>query len=201
MASMHGSWIRRSIKLTVLLLVLAGIGLGARFLTAQGAGNAAQAQPNRQPQAVPVLATTAEPKDFPVIVRGLGTVEAFNTVTVKSRVDGNIEKIGYQEGQYVHKGDLLVLIDPRPYQAQLEQAEATKAKDQANLANAQRDLARYAALLNTNLAVTRQQYDTQQATVAQLQADQAQIDAAKLNVAYCSSRADARCRSSLRYGC
>ena len=133
MASMHGSWIRRSIKLTVLLLVLAGIGLGARFLTAQGAGTAAQAQPNRQPQAVPVLATTAEPKDFPVIVRGLGTVEAFNTVTVKSRVDGNIEKIGYQEGQYVHKGDLLVLIDPRPYQAQLEQAEATKAKDQANL--------------------------------------------------------------------
>ncbi|MGB9647668.1 MAG: efflux RND transporter periplasmic adaptor subunit, partial [Stellaceae bacterium] len=176
--------------MALILLVLAGIGLGARLLTALGASTPAQAQPNRQPQAVPVLATTAEAKDFPIIVRGLGTVEAFNTVTVKSRVDGNIEKIGYQEGQYVRKGDLLVQIDPRPYQAQLEQAEATKAKDQANLANAQRDLARYAALLSTNLAVTRQQYDTQQATVAQLQAtvqaDQAQIDAAKLNVAYCS---------------
>lgn len=190
MASVDRSWGRRSIKLALILLVLAGIGLGARLLTAQGAGAAAQTQPNRQLRAVPVLATTAEAKDFPIIVRGLGTVEAFNTVTVKSRVDGNIEKVGYQEGQYVHKGDLLVQIDPRPYQAQLEQAEATKAKDQANLANAQRDLARYAALLNTNLAVTRQQYDTQQATVAQLQAtvqaDQAQIDAAKLNVAYCS---------------
>jgi multidrug efflux system membrane fusion protein len=190
MASVDRSWVRRSIKLALIFLVLAGIGLGARFLAANGAGTTAQAQTNRQPQAVAVLATTAEAKDFPIIVRGLGTVEAFNTVTVKSRVDGNIEKIGYQEGQYVHKGDLLVQIDPRPYQAQLEQAEANKAKDQANLENAQRDLARYAALLKTNLAVTQQQYQTQQATVAQLQAtvqaDQAQIDAAKLNVAYSS---------------
>jgi multidrug efflux system membrane fusion protein len=105
-------------------------------------------------------------------------------------VDGNIEKIAYREGQYVHKGDLLVQIDPRPYQAQLEQAEGTKTKDEANLENAQRDLARYAALLKGNLAVTQQQYETQQSTVAQLkatlQADQAQIDAARLNVAYCS---------------
>lgn len=190
MANVHKSWVRRSIKLALILVVLAGIGLGARFLTAQGAGTAAQGQPNRQPQAVPVLATTAEAKDFPIIVRGLGTVEAFNTVTIKSRVDGNIEKIGFQEGQYVHNGDLLVQIDPRPYQAQLEQAEANKAKDQANLENAQRDLARYAVLLKSNLAVTQQQYQTQQATVAQLQAtvqaDQAQIDAAKLNVAYSS---------------
>ena len=93
---MARSWVRRSIKLALILLVLAGIGLGARFLTALGARTPAQAQPNRQPQAVPVLATTAEAKDFPIIVRGLGTVEAFNTVTVKSRVDGNIEKIGYR---------------------------------------------------------------------------------------------------------
>src|SRR5690348_8626544 len=182
MASVDRSWVRRSIKLALLLLVLAGIGLAARFFTAQGTGTAAQAQPNRQPQAVPVLATTAEAKDFPIVVRGLGTVEGFNTVTVKSRVDGNIESIGYQEGQSVHKGDLLVQIDPRPYQAQLEQADANKAKDQANLENAQRDLARYAALLKSNLAVTQQQYQTQQATVAQLQAtlqaDEAQIDAA-----------------------
>jgi multidrug efflux system membrane fusion protein len=192
MAEANRSWIRRSTKLALILLVLAGLGLGGWFVIARGVGNAAQVagQPNRQPQAVPVLAATAEAKDFPIIVRGVGAVQAFNTVTVKSRVDGNIEKIGYQEGQYVHKADLLVQIDPRPYQAQLQQAEATKAKDQANLENALRDLARYAALLKDNLAVTRQQYDTQQATVAQLQAtmqaDQAQIDAAKLNVAYCS---------------
>ena len=190
MASVDRSSVRRSIKLALILLVLVGIGLSARFLTAQGAGAAAQAQRNLQPQPVPVLAATAEAKDFPIIVRGVGTVQAFNTVTVKSRVDGNIEKIGYQEGQYVRKGDLLVQIDPRPYQAQLQQAEATKAKDQANLENALRDLARYAVLVKDNLAATRQQYDTQQATVAQLQAtvqaDQAQIDAAKLNVTYCS---------------
>jgi len=115
-----------------------------RLLTARGAGTAAEgtAQQHRLPQAVPTLAATAEAKDFPIIVRGLGTVEAFNTVTVKSRVDGNIEKIGYQKGEYVHKGDLLVQIDPRPHQAQLAQAEANKAKDEANLENAKRDLAR-----------------------------------------------------------
>jgi multidrug efflux system membrane fusion protein len=192
MAMLDGYWVGRFAKLAAILLVLTAAGLGARLLTTRGAGTPAQAaaQQHRPAQPVPVLAATAEAKDFPIIVRGLGTVEAFNTVTVKSRVDGNIEKIGYQEGQYVHKGDLLVQIDPRPYQAQLAQAEANKAKDEANLENAQRDLARYAALLKGNLAVTRQQYETQQATVAQLQAtvqaDQAQIDAAKLNVAYCS---------------
>jgi membrane fusion protein, multidrug efflux system len=89
----------------------------------------------------------------------------------------------------VQQGDLLMQIDPRPYQAQLEQAEANKAKDQAALENAQRDLARYAAIVGNQMAVTRQQYDTQRATVQQdeaaVQSDQAQIDAAKLNVAYC----------------
>jgi multidrug efflux system membrane fusion protein len=89
----------------------------------------------------------------------------------------------------VHQGDLLMQIDPRPSQAQLEQAEANKAKDQANLENAQRDLARYAAIVSNQMAVTRQQYDTQRATVEQdqatVQSDQAQSDAAKLNVAYC----------------
>jgi multidrug efflux system membrane fusion protein len=127
---------------------------------------------------------------MPVVVRGIGSIQAYNTVTVKSRVDGNILKVAFTEGQFVHQGDLLIQIDPRPYQAQLEQAEANKAKDQANLANAQRDLARYAAIVSNQLAVTRQQYDTQRATVQQLEAtlesDQAQIDPAKLNVAYCA---------------
>jgi multidrug efflux system membrane fusion protein len=139
---------------------------------------------------VPVLVAAAEAKDMPIIVRGIGSVQAFNTVTVKSRVDGNIEKVGFTEGQYVHHGDLLVQIDPRSYQAQLEQAEANRAKDQANLENAQRDLARYAAIVSNQLAVTRQQYHTQRATVKQdeatVQSDQAQIDAAQLDVAYCS---------------
>ena len=124
------------------------------------------------------------------MVRGIGSVQAFNTVTVKSRVDGNIVKVGFVEGQLVRKGELLMQIDPRPYQAQLEQAQANQAKDQANLANARRDLARYAALLPQKLATTQQQYDTQKATVDQLTAavesDQGQIDAARLNVAYSS---------------
>lgn len=181
-----------SLKLVSVVLIVAILGSGGWFLASrQGVHSKAQAavRPAGQ-QAVPVLATTAKAKNFPMIVRGIGTVEAFNTVSVKSRVDGNIVKVAYTEGQFVHTGDLLVQIDPRPYQAQLEQAQANKAKDEANLENAQRDLARDAALLKTNLAVSRQQYDTQKATVDQLtaavQSDQAQIDAAQLNVAYCS---------------
>jgi membrane fusion protein, multidrug efflux system len=139
---------------------------------------------------VAVLAAPATAENVPIILRGLGAVQAYNTVTVKSRVDGNIVKVGFVEGQYVKKGDLLFEIDPRPYQAQLEQAQANKAKDEANLANAKLILARYAALLPTHLATTQQQYDTQKAQVEQLTAsvqnDQAQIDAAKLNVAYCA---------------
>lgn len=153
----------------------------------QPAGNAATAKPP-----VPVLVTKSTAADVPIFLRGIGTVQAFNTVTVKSRADGNIARVAFTEGQYVKSGDLLVQIDPRPYQAQLEQAQANKAKDDANLANAQRDLARFAALLSSQLAVTRQQYETQQAQVAQLQAtiqaDQAQIDAAKLNLDYASVR-------------
>jgi multidrug efflux system membrane fusion protein len=192
MANADKSLVGRWLKFLFVSFVVVGLGWGGWFVVTRSAADTAQAaaQPNRQRQAVPVLATTAEAKNFPIIVRGIGAVEAYNTVTVKSRVDGNIIKIGYDEGQYGHKGDLLVQIDPRPYQAQLAQAEANKAKDQANLENAQRDLARYAALLKGNLAVTQQQYQTQQATVAQdqatVEADQAQIDAAKLNVAYCS---------------
>lgn len=145
---------------------------------------------DQEKPAVPVFATAATTHDVPIIIRGIGSVQAFNTVAVKSRVDGNIIKVAFQEGQSVHAGDLLLQIDPRPYQAQLAQAEANKAKDQANLENARRDLARVAALVKTQLAATEQQYETQKATVDQLtaavQADQAQIDAVRLNVAYSS---------------
>ena len=140
------------------------------------------------PAAVPVYVAKAEVKDVPIPIRGIGEIKAFNTVTVKSRVTGAIVKINYRQGQYVHKGDLLLQIDPRPYQAQLEQAQADKAKDLANLENAKLILARYATLLPNKLSITQQQYDTQKATVDQaaaaVQADQAQIDAAQLNVDY-----------------
>lgn len=182
------------IKLLLMLAVVAAAALGVWWIESNSAQSSAAAAKKRgEPMSdtgVPVLAGTAGVKSFPIVVRGIGSVQAFNTVTVRSRVDGNIVKVAYSEGQAVNKGDLLVEIDPRPYQAQLEQAQANKAKDQASLANAQRDLARYAALLPTQLGVTRQQYDTQKAQVTQLsaavQADQAQIDAARLNVSYCS---------------
>ena len=140
---------------------------------------------------IPVLAATATAEDVPIILRGLGTVTAFNTVAVKSRVGGNITRINFTEGQEVKAGDLLIEIDPRPFQAALDQAKATLARDQANLKNAQADLARYAQLLQKNFA-PEQQYATQQATVAEdeatIQNDQAAIDAAKLNVEYASIR-------------
>src|SRR5690242_4772442 len=155
-------------------------------------GQQAAGQPAQQKRAVPVLATAATARDFPIIIRGLGSVQAFNTVSVKSRVDGQITNVAFHEGQYVRAGEVLLQIDPRPFQAQLAQASAAKAKDQANLENAQRDLARTAALLQTQLAATRQQYDTQKTLVDQLtaavQADQAQIDAVKLNVEYATVR-------------
>lgn len=192
MATAGKSRARSSIELALMIFVFAGVGLSGWFFASRQNGSRQKAQAaieqRHAPQAIPVLATMAEAKDFPVIVRGIGTVQAFNMVSVKSRVDGNIVQIAFIEGQFVHTGDLLVKIDPRPYQTQLAQAEANKAKDQANLENARRDLARLAALVKNQLAATQQQYDTQRATVAQLEAtvqsDQAQIDAAKLNISY-----------------
>jgi multidrug efflux system membrane fusion protein len=144
-------------------------------------------------QPVPVQTTAAKSETVPVFLRGIGTVAAYNQVAVKSRVDGNITKVLFNEGQSVHAGDPLVQIDPRPYQALLDQAQGNAAKDQANLENARRDLTRYSALLQSQLAVTRQQYDTQRALVTQLeaavQADQAVIEQAKLNVDYSTIRA------------
>ena len=89
-------------------------------------GQQAAGQPAQQKRAVPVLATAASARDFPIIIRGLGSVQAFNTVTVKSRVDGQITQVAFQEGQHVKAGDVLMQIDPRPYQAQLAQATANR---------------------------------------------------------------------------
>src|SRR5438105_9861549 len=140
---------------------------------------------------VPVTAGTVTAEDVPVFLHGIGSVQAYNMVSVKSRVDGQIVKIDFKEGQEVKEGDLLLQIDPRPYQAALAQAEAVKQKDEAQLAGAQADLERYAQLVPSGHQ-TRQSYDQQKALVAQLQAsikaDEAQIQTAKLNLGYSDIR-------------
>jgi multidrug efflux system membrane fusion protein len=148
---------------------------------------AAKARAQAGPAAVPVLVATAEAKDVPVILRGLGTVQAFNNSPLKAQVGGAVTQINFKEGQDVRKGDLLIQLDPRPYQAVLDQSKAALAKDQAALANAQTDLQRYSKLLAQNFT-PEQQYETQKSTVAQDEAavanDEAAISAAQLNVDY-----------------
>jgi membrane fusion protein, multidrug efflux system len=141
---------------------------------ATAASNAQKAARN----AVRVTIAPVDKSDFPVYLTGLGTVQGFNTVLVRTRVDGQIDKIAFKEGQLVNEGDLLVEIDPRPYQATLDQAKAKKAQDQANLANANLDLQRYTQL---GEFATKQQTDTQRSTVAQLTAQIAADDAAIFN--------------------
>ncbi len=140
--------------------------------------------------AVPVRTTTVEKADFPVYLTGLGTVQGFNTVVVRTRVDGQINRIAFKEGQFVKEGDTLVEIDPRPFQAALDQAKAKKAQDEANLANASLDLQRFTKL---GEFATRQQTDTQRSTVAQLtaqiQADTALIENAQTQLDYATVKA------------
>jgi len=149
------------------------------------------ADPRPPVKAVPVLAARVQAQDVPIILRGLGTVTAFNTVALRSRVEGNITQVNFREGQTVRAGDLLIQLDPRPYQAALGQAEASLARDQAALANAKVDLGRYSDLLKRNFS-PEQQVATQKTTVAQdqaaVQADQAMIQAAQLNVDYAALR-------------
>jgi multidrug efflux system membrane fusion protein len=163
--------------LLIIAVAIAGYFGWQRF----GGGNAPPAQtaqkaPARNP--VPVKTAAVEKADFPVYLTGLGTVQGFNTVLVRTRVDGQINRIAFQEGQLVKEGDTLVEIDPRPFQAALDQAKAKKAQDQANLANANLDLQRFTRL---GEFATRQQTDTQRSTVAQLTAQIAADDAAISN--------------------
>ncbi len=150
---------------------------------------------------VPVLATAARRADVPVHIDGVGTVRAANTVTVRPQVDGRLLAITFREGQDVRKGDVLARIDPTLYKAQLDQALARKAQNEALLENAKRDLERYQRLAETN-AVTRQQADTQRATVAQLEAqlraDQANIDNARATLAYTTVVAPIDGRTGIR---
>jgi multidrug efflux system membrane fusion protein len=147
----------------------------------------ADAAKRKAPASIAVDAAVVTHADVPIYLSGLGTVQAFYTVTVTARVDGELQKIGFTEGQTVHKGDLLAEIDPRPNQAAYEQAIATKAKDAAQLTNAKRDLERYTILQPQDLA-SKQTVDTQRAMVdqlaAQLQVDQAVIDNAHTQLEY-----------------
>ena len=150
---------------------------------------------------VPVSVATASRTDLPVRLTALGSVTAFNTVTVRPRVDGQLMRVLFQEGQFVQRGELLAEIDSRPFQVQLEQAEGQLARDQAQLANARVDLTRYETLLSED-SIARQNVDAQKSTVAQLEAalkvDQAAIDSARLNLTYSRVTAPLSGRVGLR---
>ena len=153
--------------------------------------NGPQAAPQAPPAVVPVTAGTVVAQDVPALLHGIGTVQAYNIVTVKTRVDGQIVNVDFDEGQEVKAGDPLFQIDPRPYQAALERAQAAMLKDEAQLAGARLDLERYSKLLGTGYQ-TRQSYDNQTALVGQLQAaikgDQADIGSARINLNYANIR-------------
>jgi multidrug efflux system membrane fusion protein len=170
--------------------VLGGLALAVLVLVAwRVLHKPADAATRNKPGPAPIAVETAKigNSDVPIYLQGLGTVQAFYTVTVTARVDGEIQKIAFTEGQEVKKGDLLAQIDPRPNQAAYEQAVASKAKDAAMLANSKRDLERYILLQPQDLA-SKQTVDTARATVdqftAQVQVDQALIDSAHTQLEY-----------------
>jgi multidrug efflux system membrane fusion protein len=176
-------------KWTVIGILLLAAGLALYFGTARGSIPFLTPTAAPRPAAipVPVSAVPVQRQDVPIYLTGLGTVQAYNSVLVKSRVDGQIVKINFSEGKDVRAGDVLVEIDPRPYEAALSQAQANKLKDEAQLENARLDLDRLSRLIATN-AVSKQQADTARALVAQLdatvKADQALIDMARTQLDY-----------------
>lgn len=179
-------------------LVSAGAFFGWRYW---GAGGARQSSDQQAPQPVPVQAARAETKDVPVFLNGLGLVQAFNTVTIRTRVDGEIQAINFDEGQIVNQGDLLLQIDPRPFQAALDQALAKKAQDEATLVSLKADLERTRQLSTRDFA-SKQQLDQQQAQVnalaAQIDADQAAIDNARTQLGYTTIRSPLTGRTGFR---
>jgi multidrug efflux system membrane fusion protein len=186
--------LRRGWALVIVLVALAlGGYLGWHHIHGKGIAipTAGKTDGGDKLSAIPVTVAKVKLADFPVYLNGLGTVEPYDTVTVRSRVDGEVIKVAFKQGQMVKEGDILVQIDPRPYQAALDQALAKKDQDEANLKNAQLDLQRYGALAKEE-AATRQQLDTQQATVdqiiAQIKGDQAAIDNAQTQLNYATIR-------------
>lgn len=186
----------------VLIVLVLGIAVWYFRSSAQKQSqNASAAARSRGNQATPVTVAKAQSSDLPVYFTGLGTVTAYYTVTVHPRVDGQIMKVYFKEGQFVHKGEALVEIDPRPYQVQLEQAMGQLAKDVASLKDATVNLERDTSLYAAGI-IPKQQLDTQGAIVKQGQgsvdADQAAIDNAKLELVYCHVTAPISGRIGLR---
>src|SRR5437868_7848183 len=184
-------------------LFLAVMALLLTFFACNGGSSkptTARAASSGQPILVGV--TTAEKRDVPVYLSGLGSVLAFNTVSVKSRIDGQLVRVNFKEGLFVKQGEQLALIDPRPYEVALSQAQATLFRDQAQLRDAQLNYERFKSLLQESGAMSQQQVDTQRATADQLEgavrADQAAIDQQKLNLAYCHITAPISGRIGIR---
>src|SRR5712691_8021867 len=194
-------------------LVLAAIALGGWYYrNSRSAGSSADAAAPGAPSkgkggfsagsmVVPVVVATAQRGDLPVYFNGLGTVTAFNTVTVRSRVDGQLISVAFKEGQFVHEGEVLAQIDPRPFQVLLEQAQGQLAKDQAQRKDAEVNLERYGLLFKEGV-IPKQQLDTQAALVGQVDgaiaSDQSQIDNAKLQLTYSRITAPISGRIGLR---
>ncbi|MGH9359192.1 MAG: MdtA/MuxA family multidrug efflux RND transporter periplasmic adaptor subunit [Terriglobia bacterium] len=180
-------WLPWLILLAFAVIAVLGWRAAVRRQQAQQQALAAQARAAAL-RPIPVTVAKVEQRNFPIYLTGLGSVTAFNTDTIQTRVDGQIMKVFFREGQHVAAGQPLVEIDPRPYQVQLEQAQGQLSRDQAQLNNAIVDLGRDKALVASGV-IPKQQFDTQTALVAQLQgsiqADKAQIASAQLNLAYC----------------
>jgi membrane fusion protein, multidrug efflux system len=183
------------------LAVLACVLIAASLAGCSASSKPSTARASTQ-TVVPVAVATAVRRDVPVYLKGLGTVTASNTVSVKSRVDGQLAQINFKEGQHVNQGELLAVIDPRPFQVALDQAQANLFRDQAQLKDAQLNFERFKSLLNESGAMSQQQVDTQKAAADQLEgavrADQSQIDNAKLNLAYTHITAPISGRIGLR---
>ena len=177
--------LRRRWWIVLLAVCLIAIGAYVFFIKQEEAARKKQTSPA---PGIQVVAVAAKKSDMGVYLTGLGSVTPVNTVTVKTRVDGQLMEVLFREGQVVRSGDLLAIVDPRPFEAQLTQAEGQMARDQALLKNAQLDLQRFRTLWE-KAAIAKQQLDTQEALVHQyegaVKADQGQIDNAKLQLVYC----------------
>ncbi|HET9838655.1 MAG TPA: MdtA/MuxA family multidrug efflux RND transporter periplasmic adaptor subunit [Candidatus Angelobacter sp.] len=192
----------RTVVCLCLSLLLSGCGnTSANSKQSKGGGPGGKGGPGRGQMTIPVGVAKAEVRDLPIILNGLGSVDAYNTVAVKSRIDGQLVRVSFREGQEVKEGDLLAQIDPRPYEVQLSQAQATLFKDQSALKDAKVNLDRFQQLFKDGV-IPRQQLDTQESLVGQLEgsvrADQAQVDNVKLNLVYTRITAPVSGRIGLR---
>ncbi len=192
---------RKSISSKFTILLVAGVAAAVAAYVLFHQSDSDKARASIAAPAVPVTSGVAEKKDMPQFVRGIGTVQAYNAVTIKSRVDGEIVKVLFTEGQFVKAGDPLIQIDPRPFQAAIEAATATMKRNEAQLTGASLDLERYGQLINSGYQ-SRQSFDQQQAIVGALKgsiaADKAAIETARLNLTYSDIRAPIAGRTGQR---